>query len=432
MLDNLILKPAFPVVIALAFAMALVTGKATLYSLSGSQITGQSSSSTQKANAPAVKAVTALGRLEPEGEVIQLSAPASTERVRVEKLLVKEGDKIHSGQVVAILDNYNRLQVALKQAQQQVKISQARLAQVKAGAKSGEIVAQRAEIARILAESRGQVAAQEANIARLLAASRGEITAQKATVARLLAESRNAEAEYRRYQNLYRQGAISASTFDSKRLSVATIREQMNEARANLDRIVKTNSEQINEAKVNLDRIVKTSAEQTNEAKATLHRIAEVRTVDVQQAQAEVDGATTAVEQAQANLDMVYVRSPINSQVLKIHTWPGEIASDEGIIDLGRTDQMYVIAEVYETDVGKLRKGQPATIISDAFSGELQGTVNHIGLQINKKDVLDTDPAADVDARVVEVKIRLSPEDSQRVAALSRLQVKVAIKIQDT
>jgi HlyD family secretion protein len=183
----------------------------------------------------------------------------------------------------------------------------------------------------------------------------------------------------------------------------------------------------MNEAKATLNRIVKTGPEQINEAKASLNRIAEVRPVDVQEAQAEVDSAIAAVERAQADLDLAYVRSPIEGQILKIHAWPGEAVGDEGIADLGRTDQMYVVAEVYETDIGKVNLGQQATITSEAFAGKLQGTVDQIGLQIDKKDVLNTDPAADVDARVVEVKIRLHPKDSKLVAGLTRLQVKVAI-----
>lgn len=45
--------------------------------------------------------------------------------------------------------------------------------------------------------------------------------------------------------------------------------------------------------------------------------------------------------------------------------------------------------------------------------------------------MLDTDPVADVDARVVEVKIRLHPEDSQKVANLTNLQVNVVIETFD-
>jgi HlyD family secretion protein len=90
---------------------------------------------------------------------------------------------------------------------------------------------------------------------------------------------------------------------------------------------------------------------------------------------------------------------------------------------------MIVVAEVYESDVSKVRLGQRVTITSEsqAFTGELRGSVSQIGLQIGKKDVLSTDPAAAVDARVVEVNIRLSPADSKRVASLTYSKVVVEI-----
>jgi HlyD family secretion protein len=90
---------------------------------------------------------------------------------------------------------------------------------------------------------------------------------------------------------------------------------------------------------------------------------------------------------------------------------------------------MFVIAEVAEDSIGKVRIGQNATITSDngAFSGELKGTVTEIGRKIGKKDVLNTDPAADVDARVVEVKIALPSEDSQKVSGLTYAKVIVEI-----
>jgi HlyD family secretion protein len=64
---------------------------------------------------------------------------------------------------------------------------------------------------------------------------------------------------------------------------------------------------------------------------------------------------------------------------------------------------MYAVAEVYETDIAKVRNGQRATVTSAVFAGTLQGTVAQISKQIGKKDVLNTDPAADTDARAIEV-----------------------------
>lgn len=206
-----------------------------------------------------------------------------------------------------------------------------------------------------------------------------------------------------------------------------TVQERLKEAEATLNQIVTTGREQIDEAKANLNRTVVTVQKQIDEATATLNQIVEVRPVDVQVAIAEQETAQAAVQRAKAELNSAYVRSPREGRILKIHTWSGEVVGDEGIVELGQTDQMYVTAEVYETDISRVRVGQLATIKSDGVIGNLQGTVDEIGLQIGKKDVLDTDPAADADARVVQVKIRLEPEDSKRVASLTNLRVNVVI-----
>jgi len=92
---------------------------------------------------------------------------------------------------------------------------------------------------------------------------------------------------------------------------------------------------------------------------------------------------------------------------------------------------MYVIAEVYETDISKIKVGQRAITISEngGFDGEIHGSVDHIGLQIKKKNVLESDPAADKDARVVEVKIQLDPADSHKVAGFTNMQVRIRIAL---
>ena len=420
--------------VTLLWVTALSTTSIILvYSVLRSQTTKQHSSQTLSERRVDLNAVAALGHLEPNGEVIRLSAPASATGAtsatgtRVDQLLVKQGDLVQAGQVIAILDSHNNLQAALIKSQKQVSVSQARLEQVKAGAKEGEIKAQKAKIAGSRAELRGQITAQQATIDRLEAELRGERKAQEATVKRLKAELDNATTECKRYQSLYQQGAVATSQRDIKCLDEKTARERVNEAEVTLNRIVTTRGEQLEEAKATLNRTVETVEEQVASDKGTLEQIAEVRPVDVAVAQAELEDAQAAVQQAKAQLDLAYVRSPRAGQILKIHTWPGEIIGNKGIVELGRTDQMYAIAEVYETDISKVHLGQKAMITSAGFPGKLHGTVDEIGLQIGKKDVLGTDPVADVDARVVEVKIRLNSADSLRVSGLTNLKVKLVI-----
>ncbi len=95
--------------IMLGSAGVIATSVISIYSLSYFQKTSKSSppiSSNIRNSPPTITAVAALGRLEPQGEVIRLSAPNSQTGIRVNQLLVKKGDKIRQGQVVAILDNY--------------------------------------------------------------------------------------------------------------------------------------------------------------------------------------------------------------------------------------------------------------------------------------------------------------------------------------
>lgn len=162
---------------------ALATGGVITYGVSRFASTSQSPVTTPVNSIPEVRLVTALGRLEPKGEIIKLSAPTAADSAfssRVDQVLVKQGDKVQTGQVVAILNSRAPLLAALEKAKGEVRVAKARLAQVKAGAKAGEINAQAATIARIEAEQRGQ------------------ITAAKATVVRLEAELRNAQTEYQR------------------------------------------------------------------------------------------------------------------------------------------------------------------------------------------------------------------------------------------
>jgi HlyD family secretion protein len=151
--------------------------------------------------------------------------------------------------------------------------------------------------------------------------------------------------------------------------------------------------------------------------------------VDVQAAQAEVDNAFSAVKRAQTDLEQAYIKAPTAGRILKVHTRVGEKISDSGIADLAQTEQMVAVAEVYQSDISKVKTGQKAVVKGQGFNGELQGTVSLIGLQVNRQNVFSNQPGENLDKRVIEVKIRLTPEDSKRVAGLTNLQVQTAIEL---
>ncbi|BAZ10883.1 heterocyst specific ABC-transporter, membrane fusion protein DevB homolog [Calothrix sp. NIES-4071] len=383
------------IIIAFVLTGVMLTGVTLVYVLHFRR-NSQASSTSPVTTTPPKTAVSALGHLRPEGEVIYLSTPTVLNGLggsRVAKLLVHEGDKVKTGQIIAILDNYQNLLASLKLATEQVKVAQASLAQVKAGAKTGELEAQKATIEGLGAEMQGQLRATDR------------------AIARLQAQFRTASSEYERYNKLFTNGAVAASQLDSKQLAMKSATEELLEAKANRNRIEATTTRQI------------------KAAQATLEKMAEVRPTDVQAAKAEIDRAKANVAKVQADLEQAYIRAPINGQILKIHTRPGEAVGTKGIVALGQTDRMNVIAEVYELDVSKVKVGQFATITNNVFSGKLYGKVAQIGLQVNPQDVLSTDPTADVNGRIVEVKIHLDPESNRKASAFTNLQVNVVIDI---
>lgn len=130
-------------------------------------------------------------------------------------------------------------------------------------------------------------------------------------------------------------------------------------------------------------------------------------------------------ERALAELRLTEVRAPIAGRVLDVHARGGERVGADGILDLGATHAMFAIAEVYETDIARVTVGQRARITSPVFRSALGGVVEKIRPKIEKQDALGTDPAARMDARVVEVEIRL--DDSAAAAGLTLVQVEITI-----
>jgi HlyD family secretion protein len=279
------------------------------------------------------QAVSALGRLEPDGGIIRVAAPSTPQAVSgsiLAELHVSEGDYVKQGDLLATTDSMQLMQVALRQVETELELS-------------------------ILASEAEQSRADEACV---------------------LAKVATREAERR----------------------------------------------------VNLLTRKLSSEEETEQAQG----IAEARAASCTAAQAntrvaksKIDVAHTRVAFQKAELQRTFITAPFNSRVLDILVQPGEFIGLTGILELGRVDRMYAIAEVYETDIGRVAIGQKAQISSDALAEPLTGQVEFIHLKVAKQDEIGTDPAARKDARIIEVDILL--DQPELAAALTNLQVDIVI-----
>lgn len=327
--------------------------------------------------------VTALGRLEPEGEVITIAAPANE---RVGQLLVQEGDNVNPVQAIAYLESYPERLAERDLAASQLTEARAQL--------DAETLVGNAQIQEARARR------EQVNDPKIAA-----IAAQQATIQRIAAELDSAQREYKRFLELHNAGAVSLQDLDDRTVVVRSREEDLRNAQANLARLQQERRTDLENANAQLQ-----------SAQANLTR---------SQVMAQVASATSNLQLAQARLDRTIIRAPRKGQILKVHAKEGESVTEQGIAQLGNTAQMYVVAEVYETDMPRIRFGQRATVTSMALPESLTGSVAHLGLLVDKNDVLDTDPAAKTDVRVVEVKIRL--DRSEPVAGLTNMQVEVRI-----
>jgi HlyD family secretion protein len=221
-------------------------------------------------------------------------------------------------------------------------------------------------------------------------ASASDIAAQKAEVSQAQAALDNARTEYHRYEVLHQNTDVSAADLDARRL------------------------------------VVHTDEQRLEEAEERLKSISAVRPTELDVAESELRVALAETDHARASLKSAMVYAPTAGRVLKIHAYPGEETGPEGLLDLGKTDSMYVEADVYETDISRVHPGQHAAVTSDLFSGKLSGKVETVGTTLSKSEILPLDPVAFADARVFKVRIRL--DDGTQVAGLIHGKVNVVIQ----
>ncbi|MCX5944269.1 MAG: HlyD family efflux transporter periplasmic adaptor subunit [Cyanobacteria bacterium] len=265
---------------------------------------GAAANASRPAAPPALEAVSALGRLEPAGDIRKLAAPVTDfgASPRLTGLYVQEGQRVRAGQVLASFDN------------------------------------------------RPTLLAQENLLLTRIASLRQQLE--------LL------DRETSRYRQLTNRGVFAIGALEAREIKVVDLRGDLQEAKAELLKV------------------------RTDLAKSQL-------------------------------------LAPIAGLVLRINTHPGERPGEAGILEIGANDQMEAVAEVYESDISRVRLGQSVTLTSEngGFQGSLAAKVVRISPQVRQRQVLSTDPTGDADARVVEVRLALGPAEIQRVRQLAGLKI---------
>jgi HlyD family secretion protein len=365
---------------------------ATMYALVGSRASPRVASHQESASARAGsettprRVVTARGRLEPESEVIGVGAAPDD---RIGTIRVVEGQTVHAGDALVYLTTHEERQRERDYAASQLEDARTRLS------------AETAHGDSLIRES-------ALRIRQLEATQPVELEAQRANVDAIDSELAQSRADVERNRVLSRDGLVTQQVLDHSIAEVGQNESRLRSARATLERLQRDQALALEMAR-----------EQLHTAQTSLSNA---------QSLVQMRSLASNLELADARLARTIIRAPIDGLILKVQLHPGESVGQGPILRMGNTSRMFAVAEVYETDIGLIRVGQKARLRSVALPHDVTGVVATIGRTIHRTTVLDVDPAADTDSRIVEVRIRL--DESEPVASLTNLQVRIDITTQ--
>jgi HlyD family secretion protein len=282
---------------------------------------------------------------------------------RVAERLVDEGDFVQKDATIATLERADVL-AELAASHAELHAAQAAAAELEAGSRPQDIAA----AAAVADKAR-------AFLAELLAGSRPqEIAVGEATLARAQADLLDAQTNYLRVKNLFDREVAAKQEFDTAKAHYDAARAAVDEANEKL-KLLKLGPRQ---EEIDQGRAAFNQAQQQYDLVKLGPR---VETID--QARARVEQAQANVALAQTRVEYSTVLSPLSGVVLSKNTEPGEyVAPGTPIVTVGDLHDLWLRAYVNETDLGRVKVGQPARVTTDTYPGKVyDGRVSFISSQ---------------------------------------------------
>jgi HlyD family secretion protein len=212
---------------------------------------------------------------------------------------------------------------------------------------AGQLLAELEDVAQkdaSLAQAEASLEEAKANLAKTVAGGRpSELAAQRARIRSLAAQEEIARRDAARSEQLVPSGAGAAAIAERNRAAAAR------------------------------------AAAERAEAEAQLETLTRPRPEDVALREALVSAAEAQVTRARAEAALSRIRAPIAGTVLRVYARPGDQVGTDGLLDLADLDRMDVVADVYETDLPRLRPGAEAEVIVPGEPRRYGATVREIG-----------------------------------------------------
>ena len=333
--------------------------------------------------------VSALGRLQPSGGVISVFGLPGD---RIEKLSVKQGDKVAKDTILA-------------------ELASRKDRELERGLVANQLREARAQRAAIDEAGKAKIAVIDAEIVQLHSGREDDLKVQDAKIAALIQQSRVAYDGWNRLKSL-EQTPVSAQDLEKSELLFRQAESELTAARAIRDKTEKGYTQ--------------------NDALLKAKRSAAIAELEEAVKRVPVDSVVENLKIADRRLEATQIKAPVAGRILKVIGHEGDATGNQPIVQLADTDAMVALAEVYETDIHELDTwlSEPpvlATITSHALgkpvTGEVQrGQITHL---IARNQMFSLNPREDADRRVVEVRVDIRPDSVELASRYVGLEVQV-------
>lgn len=295
------------------------------------------------------------------GHIVQVSSriPGTVTAVPVD-----DNQQVQAGQLLVQLDPTD-YQVKVQQAQAALALAQRQAETAQAGiALAGQTAqGQTTEAAGNLSRAVAAISSAQAAVTEAQAG----VPAAQAQLAEAEANLAKVQADYQRYQSLFSTGAISRQQLDASRAAYETAQAQRNAAQQGVSQ---------SQAKLAQAQQGVTQAQAQLEASRGGVQQAQAGTQQTEVSRRQYAAANASIQQAQASLaeaqlQLSYTRitAPVEGRIGRKTVEPGErIQAGQPLMAVVGED-LWVVANFKETQVAKMRAGEPVEIKLDAFPG---------------------------------------------------------------
>ncbi len=290
---------------------------------------------------------------------------------RLVELSVDEGDVVKAGELIARLDR-DELSHQITRERAGITSAESTLQQLRTG-----IAYQEATIRDDIALKRADLAAAIARLQELENGSRPqEVQSARAALAEAEAQNKQAQLDWQRAQRLIKNDDISASQFDQYRTRADAAAAALKRAREQAALVEEgPRKEQIEQQRAVVER-----------ARASLG-MSEANRIDLKRRQEEIGMRQAEVVRARAQAGALDVQmsdktliSPVHGVVLSKSAERGEVlAGGATVVTVGEIDRPWVRAYISEKDLGRVKLGMAAQVMTDSYPGKrYEGKVTFI------------------------------------------------------